>query len=356
MGKPNIAELAVAAWRFERWLDNLNAERKMAAQKSLREIKKFLDASDIEIVDPLGWKFDPGLAVEVVNNEAEDVNEEELIIIQTNSPIVKQGGAVIQYGKIILGQEVKEQKANNEIRTEPQQVATENADITESSKEAVLKQSKLYVGKDAAYWIRSFECKAIREGYQAVINVDSNVEVSVLLMDKQVFSEYCRGIAPRSPFSYVAKAGSSYVPLPYPDIWYMLAWPLTGHTCHEYILDMNCTWMQNKSDVELTPDVSQEPVKAESETSDNSKEESETQSMEKSSNEEEKANISVDENAGKNDVKIVTPVAEGTVDKKAVPDITVQELERLKKKNLSSFYTQSAVGRGLFQIHGKKKK
>ena len=42
MGEPNIAELAVAAWRLERWLDNLNAERKMAAKKSIREIKKML--------------------------------------------------------------------------------------------------------------------------------------------------------------------------------------------------------------------------------------------------------------------------------------------------------------------------
>lgn len=100
MGEPNIAELAVAAWRLERWLDNLNAERKMAAKKSIREIKKFLDASDVEIVDPLGWKFDPGLAVEVVNNEAEDVDEEKLLIIQTNSPIIKQNGAVTQYGRL----------------------------------------------------------------------------------------------------------------------------------------------------------------------------------------------------------------------------------------------------------------
>lgn len=353
MGEPNIAELAVAAWRLERWLDNLNAERKMAAKKSIREIKKFLDASDVEIVDPLGWKFDPGLAVEVVNNEAEDVNEEELIIIQTNAPIVKKNGAVIQYGKIILGQEIKEQKANNEIRTASQQSETENVETVEPPKEeAVLKQSKLFVGEDAAYWIKRFDCKAIRDGYQAVINVDSNVDTSVLLMDEQVYIEYCRGIAPRSPFSYVAKAGSSYVSLPYPDIWYMLVWPPTGHTCHEYILDMNCTWMKKKSDVKITPDVSQKPEKAETETLDTSKDESEAQNMVQSSNEEIKSNILVDEN----DVTIAAPIAEGTDDKKAVPDLTDQELERLKKKNLSSFYTQSAVDRGLFQIHGKKKK
>ena len=79
MDKPNIAELAVAAWRLERWLENLNAERKLAAKKSLREIKTYLEASGIEIVDPLGWKFDEGLPLQIVNNEADD--EDDVIAI-----------------------------------------------------------------------------------------------------------------------------------------------------------------------------------------------------------------------------------------------------------------------------------
>ena len=113
MGKePSIAELAIASWRLERWLDNLVAERKMAAKSALRSIKKYLEASDIDIIDPIGLKFDPGLAIEVVNNEAEDVDEEDLIIVETNSPIVKQHGAVIQYGRVILGTSIKQQKPN----------------------------------------------------------------------------------------------------------------------------------------------------------------------------------------------------------------------------------------------------
>lgn len=106
MDKPNIAELAVAAWRLERWLENLNAERKLAAKKSLREIKTYLEASGIEIVDPLGWKFDEGLPLQIVNNEADD--EDDVIIVQTTAPIVKENGAVIQAGKVILGKNIKE--------------------------------------------------------------------------------------------------------------------------------------------------------------------------------------------------------------------------------------------------------
>lgn len=61
--KADIKELAVAAWCLEKWLDNLVAGRKMAAKSALRSIKKYISASGVEVKDPLGSKFDPGLAV-----------------------------------------------------------------------------------------------------------------------------------------------------------------------------------------------------------------------------------------------------------------------------------------------------
>ena len=327
MEEPNIAELAVATWRLERWLDNLNAERKMAAKKSLREIKKFLDASDVEVVDPLGWKFDPGLAVEVVNNEADDVNEEELIIIQTSSPIVKQNRAVIQYGKIILGMEIKEQKANHEIKTESQK------------EEAVSMQNKLFFGEEAAYWIKRFDCKVVRADYQAVINVNSNIEIKVLLMDEQVYSDYCRGILPRNLFRHVVKAGASQIPLPYPDVWYMLALPPAVNTDHEYMLDTNCVGIQKKSQI----------------TVHHGQESDEKNAKRQSNPEDSELRFTSDENRVAKEKQVAVPATE-TDNKKKIPNLTDKELERLKKKNLSSFYKMSAVDRGLLQIHGKKKK
>lgn len=111
--KADIKELAVAAWRLEKWLDNLNADRKMAAKSALRSIKKYISASGVEVKDPLGSKFDPGLAVEVVNNEAEEAPEEELIIVETLAPYVYQNGELIQHARVIIGTAVKEAKVNN---------------------------------------------------------------------------------------------------------------------------------------------------------------------------------------------------------------------------------------------------
>lgn len=111
----DIKELAVAAWRLERWLDNLNFDRKMAAKSALRSIKKYISALAVEVVDPIGSKFDPGLAIEVVNNEAQGNSEEDLIIIETLAPYVYQNGELIQHARVIIGTLVKEAKKNNEI-------------------------------------------------------------------------------------------------------------------------------------------------------------------------------------------------------------------------------------------------
>lgn len=112
----DIKELAVAAWRLERWLDNLNSDRKLAAKSALRGIKKYIAALEVEVVDPVGAKFDPGLAIEVVNNESPDSLEEELIIIETLTPYVYQNGELIQHARVIIGTLVKEAKVNNEIK------------------------------------------------------------------------------------------------------------------------------------------------------------------------------------------------------------------------------------------------
>jgi hypothetical protein len=354
MGEPNIAELAVAAWRLERWLDNLNAERKMAAKKSLREIKKFLDASDIEVVDPLGWKFDPGLAVEVVNNEADDVDEEELIIIQTNSPVVKQNGAVIQYGKVILGLEIKEQKSNNELRTSEEATQNEMCAVT-SECNGLLSQGPIYVANYGGFpcWVRRFDCKATKVGYHALIGVFSDVDTEVCLMDEQVYKEYQAGLAPRNPFMYKPKAGAAYIAPPYPDIWYLIVWPLTGEDGIGTRFDSNCEWAIN-----------QQPLKKSDGESDgvrNSQGDSEQKDDSKTPKEDTDADRKVTANGksgcdSQEKQEVTGTDGECGSTEHDVPDMSEKALERLMKRNISSYNLHRAMDKGLIsQIHGKKK-
>lgn len=138
--KADVKELAVAAWRLEKWLDNLNADRKMAAKSALRSIKKYISALGIEVKDPLGAKFDPGLAVEVVNNESEDTPEEELIIVETLAPYIYQNGELLQHARVIIGSVVKEPKANSAV--EEITTATDTELGTKGNKETLSAEAK----------------------------------------------------------------------------------------------------------------------------------------------------------------------------------------------------------------------
>lgn len=152
--KADIKELAVAAWRLEKWLDNLVADRKMAAKSALRSIKKYISASGVEVKDPLGSKFDPGLAVEVVNNEDEDADENELIIVETLAPYVYQNGELVQHARVIIGTAVKEAKTNtgvvedNSVKTEAPAVAETAAETLQSIKETSVADEEVAIGTD----------------------------------------------------------------------------------------------------------------------------------------------------------------------------------------------------------------
>ena len=152
--KADIKELAVAAWRLEKWLDNLVADRKMAAKSALRSIKKYISASGVEVKDPLGSKFDPGLAVEVVNNEDEDADENELIIVETLAPYVYQNGELVQHARVIIGTAVKEAKTNtgvveeNSVKMEAPAVAETAAETPQSIQETSVADEEVAIGTD----------------------------------------------------------------------------------------------------------------------------------------------------------------------------------------------------------------
>ncbi len=110
----DLAGLATAAWRLEKWLDSIEVERKMAAKSSLRAIRKYLDSINVTIADPLGSKFDPGLAIDVVGNEDDSAPEEELYIVDTLAPYVYLDGLLVQYARVILGT-LPEETANKQV-------------------------------------------------------------------------------------------------------------------------------------------------------------------------------------------------------------------------------------------------
>ena len=76
----------------------------MAATSALRQMKKFLEENNIEIIDYVGQKFDSGYAIDVLGRKSgEALPEEELVIVETVRPIILENGEVIKYGQAFLG-------------------------------------------------------------------------------------------------------------------------------------------------------------------------------------------------------------------------------------------------------------
>lgn len=116
----DIGDIALAYWRIEKWVNEINVERKTAATSSLRQLKRYLDENGIELKDYLGEKYDSGFAIDVVGrNTDKDLPEDELIVSETLTPLILENGEVLKYGKVMLGERVKSVAPNNELPLDP---------------------------------------------------------------------------------------------------------------------------------------------------------------------------------------------------------------------------------------------
>ena len=99
----DISEIAVAAWRLEKWLDNVNVERKMAAKSALRAIKKYLQENNIEvpIISTSFYHFlkRPGISIQFINKLV-DFNYPEAVLEQVEIS-TKYEGYIVKTNKEI---------------------------------------------------------------------------------------------------------------------------------------------------------------------------------------------------------------------------------------------------------------
>ena len=117
----NIGDVALAYWRLEKWVNDINVERKTAATSSLRIIKKYLDDNGIVLKDYIGHKYDAGFAIDVIGITTESsIPEEELVVSETLIPLILENGEVLKYGQVMLGEAVKITEPNNELPPDPE--------------------------------------------------------------------------------------------------------------------------------------------------------------------------------------------------------------------------------------------
>lgn len=100
----SLAELAIECWRLERWL---NAQEQTAAtshgRHAARRLNRFLSERELTVTDITGEKYEPGLAVEVLDAlDDESLPEGVAFIDETVSPIVMWRGTVVRFGQVVV--------------------------------------------------------------------------------------------------------------------------------------------------------------------------------------------------------------------------------------------------------------
>ena len=176
-----LKDLAVAVWRMEKWLQAADVDKKMAAKSSLRAMNSYLQDNKIEIQDPTGNRFDPGLNVTVLSNEAPSAKDDELIIVETVKPIVYQDGSIILSGTVVLGTKVKSNPPEGEQ-------AKEDIPVPEPSEESETTADSSLIIPWYRKIVLSVKNKCSKGNLMDVIILCKRHIVTILLIGSLLFS------------------------------------------------------------------------------------------------------------------------------------------------------------------------
>ncbi|HEY0100660.1 MAG TPA: hypothetical protein VGB76_17065 [Pyrinomonadaceae bacterium] len=102
----SLVELAIESWRLEQWLAGLPPEKGASKLRHIaRRLQKFLTERELAALDVTGQKYEPGMAVEVLEVlTGENLRAEEKLIVEMVSPIILWRGRVVRHGQIVVGQ------------------------------------------------------------------------------------------------------------------------------------------------------------------------------------------------------------------------------------------------------------
>ena len=101
-----LVELAIESWRLEHWLAGLPPEKVASKLRHVaRRLQKFLAERELAALDLTGQKYEPGMAVEVLEVLAdENLRAQEKLIVEMVAPIILWRGRVVRHGQIVVGQ------------------------------------------------------------------------------------------------------------------------------------------------------------------------------------------------------------------------------------------------------------
>jgi hypothetical protein len=104
----SLVELAIESWRLEHWLAGLPPEKAGSKLRHIaRRLQKFLNERELAALDLTGQKYEPGMAVEVLEVLTDENSRAgEKLIVEMVAPIILWRGRVVRHGQIVVGQTV----------------------------------------------------------------------------------------------------------------------------------------------------------------------------------------------------------------------------------------------------------
>jgi hypothetical protein len=96
-----LAELAVEWWRLDRWAGGSEPTASHARHVA-RRLGRFLEERELSVLDITGRRYEPGLAVEVVDVVSEGAAEATEVVEEMLTPIVLWRGTVVRHGQVIV--------------------------------------------------------------------------------------------------------------------------------------------------------------------------------------------------------------------------------------------------------------
>jgi hypothetical protein len=101
-----LIELAIESWRLEQWLAAVPPEKADSKLRHIaRRFQKFLSERELAALDLTGQKYQPGMAVEVIEAlEDRSLGEHEKLIAEMVEPIILWRGQVVKFGQIVIRQ------------------------------------------------------------------------------------------------------------------------------------------------------------------------------------------------------------------------------------------------------------
>lgn len=100
-----LVDLSIEIWRIEQRINksasNFPENQLTGLENSIQKLRRYLDKSDIQIIDYKNQKFNEGLNLDILSIE-KDSSISESIIKETVEPTIMYKGQLIRKAKIIL--------------------------------------------------------------------------------------------------------------------------------------------------------------------------------------------------------------------------------------------------------------